>query len=83
MPATLWIIETSNASRGVRSGSSPARRAASMDLPAPGGPISSRLCPPAAAISNARLAVSIPRTSARSGIFPPSASPAGSGGEST
>ena len=34
----------------------PARARASMVLPVPGGPISSRLWPPAAAISSARLA---------------------------
>ena len=35
-------------------------------LPAPGGPVINTLCPPAAAISSARLACSCPRTSARS-----------------
>ena len=50
-----WIMLTSSASPGVRSGSSPGRRAASIDLPEPGGPISRRLWPPAAAISSARL----------------------------
>src|SRR6185437_14673895 len=74
---------TSSASRGVRSGSSAGRRAASMDLPAPGGPTSSRLWPPAAAISSARRAVSMPFTSARSGPGGTSAAPAGSGGAST
>ena len=44
----------------------PATRRAIIVLPAPGGPISSRLCPPAAAISSARRARSCPRTSARS-----------------
>ena len=34
--------------------------------PDPGGPMKSRLCPPAAAISRARRATSCPRTSARS-----------------
>jgi hypothetical protein len=37
-----------------------------MVLPLPGGPTISRLWPPAAAISRARLACSWPRTSARS-----------------
>ncbi len=41
-------------------------RAASMDLPEPGGPTMSRLCPPAAATSSARLALSWPLMSARS-----------------
>ena len=54
-PATQWIMLTSSASRGVRSGSRPGSRAASIDLPAPGGPISNRLWPPAAAISSAAL----------------------------
>jgi hypothetical protein len=83
MPATLWIMETSSASLGERSGSSPGSRAASIDLPDPGGPIISRLWPPAAAISTARLAVSIPLTSERSGARAASAIPAVSGGVST
>ena len=45
----------------------PGTRRAIIVLPAPGGPTSSRLCPPAAAISSARRASSCPRTSARSG----------------
>ena len=45
----------------------PGSRCASMLLPVPGGPISSRLCSPAAAISSARRAPAWPRTSARSG----------------
>ena len=48
-------------------GSRPARRCASIDLPVPGGPIISRLWPPAAAISSARLAAAWPLTSRRSG----------------
>ena len=48
-------------------GSSPAKRCASIDLPEPGGPTISRLWPPAAAISSARLAPAWPLTSARSG----------------
>ena len=47
-------------------GSRPGRRCASMLLPVPGGPTSSRLCPPAAAMISARLAAACPRTSARS-----------------
>ena len=39
---------------------------ASMVLPAPGGPIKIALCPPAAAISNARLMFSCPFTSEKS-----------------
>ena len=48
-----------------------------MDFPAPGGPTISRLWNPAAAISAARLAVSCPVTSAKSGLSwspPPSRS---------
>ena len=40
-----------------------------MDFPAPGGPISNKLCAPAAAISSARRAESMPRTWARSAAF--------------
>ena len=39
---------------------------ASMVLPAPGGPINIALCPPAAAISKARLIFSCPFTSQKS-----------------
>ena len=42
-------------------------RRASMDLPAPGEPMSRILCPPAAAISSARLTFSCPMTSEKSG----------------
>ncbi len=48
---------TSNASDGASGGRSPGSRAASIDLPEPGGPTINRLCEPAAAISSARLAV--------------------------
>ena len=58
---------TSRISAGSSGGSSPGSRAASIDLPAPGGPISSRLWLPAAAISSARLAVSWPLMSVSSG----------------
>ena len=44
----------------------PGRRAASIDLPLPGGPTMRRWWRPAAAISSARLAFSWPLTSARS-----------------
>ena len=51
---------------------------ASMVLPDPGGPISSRPWPPARAISSARRASAWPRTSARSGIaWRPAGGPAG------
>src|SRR3989339_1441128 len=45
---------------------------ASMDLPAPGGPIMMRLCPPDAAISRALLATAWPFTSEKSGPHPAS-----------
>ena len=57
---------TSSASAGSSGGNRPGRRAASIDLPAPGGPIISKLWPPAAVISSARLAVSWPLMSRRS-----------------
>ena len=61
-PATDATIDTSSASDGSSGGRIPGRQAASSDLPAPGGPLISRLCPPAAAISSARLATSCPLT---------------------
>ena len=57
---------TSRISLVVIGDSNPGRRAASIDFPDPGGPIISRLCPPAAAISAARLAFSFPLISRRS-----------------
>src|SRR5215216_595169 len=47
-----WV--TSRASSCSSGGSRPGRRLASMVLPAPGGPVRSRLWAPAAAISRAR-----------------------------
>ena len=78
-PATDWIIETSSSSRGPKGGRIEGRRAASIDLPAPGGPFISRLWPPAAAISRARLAPSWPLMSRRSDIGPAGAATAGCG----
>ena len=66
-PARLATAALSSASCSVMAGSRLLKRWASMDLPAPGGPTSSRPCPPAAAISRARLACTWPFTSARSG----------------
>ena len=66
-PATEWIRVTSSASARVSAGRIPGKRRASIVFPVPGGPISRRLCEPAAAISSARRARSCPRTSARSG----------------
>ena len=45
-------------------------RRAAIDLPAPGGPLISRLWPPAAATSSARRSAGWPRRSARSGTVP-------------
>ena len=46
------MIETSSASAAESGGSSPGRRAASIDLPEPGGPTIRRLWPPAALIAS-------------------------------
>ncbi len=40
-PAPEWIMETSSVSAGVIGGRIPGKSRASMDLPAPGGPIMS------------------------------------------
>ncbi len=61
-----WMSDTSSSSRGVSGGRIEGSRAASIDFPAPGGPFNKRLCPPAAAISSARLALSWPLISRRS-----------------
>ena len=63
-PATEATIDTSSNSEGASGGRMEGSRA-SIDLPALGGPTMSRLCPPAAAISSARLALSCPLISAR------------------
>ncbi len=65
-PATLWTTVASSASSKPSAGRMPGSRRASMVFPLPGGPKRSRLWPPAAAISRARLAASCPATSARS-----------------
>ena len=82
-PATEWIIDTSSSSRGVSGGRIDGRRWASIDLPAPGAPLIRRLWPPAAATSSARLALSWPLMSRRSGCGPADARSAGSGRDST
>ena len=79
-PAMEAIIDTSSASAGDSGGSRPGRRAASMDLPDPGGPAISRLWPPAAATSSARLAASWPLMSRRSGTETGASASLGSGG---
>ena len=78
-PAIEWISDTSSSSAGVSAGRMEGSRAASIDLPAPGGPLSSRLCEPAAAISSARLADSCPLMSRRSGSAPAGLRTAGRG----
>ena len=62
-----WILVASSASARVMGGRMDGSRRAIMLLPEPGGPTMSRSGPPAAAISRARLTVSWPRTSSRSG----------------
>src|SRR3546814_12581203 len=59
----------------------PGRQEASSDLPDPGGPLKSRLCPPAAATSSARLALSCPLFSDRQGPPDRFSARAGSGGD--
>jgi len=66
-PASDCTAALSRASSSLIFGRMPGRRAASIDLPAPGGPQKSRLWPPQAATSSARLASAWPCTSARSG----------------
>ena len=65
-----WIFVTVIASASVSGGRMPGRRRASIVLPVPGGPTKRTLWPPAAAISSARLAVSCPLTSEKSGSAP-------------
>src|ERR1700756_3417840 len=76
-------MPSSRASAGSSGGNMPGRRAASIDLPDPGGPVISRLCSPAAAISSARLALSWPLTSCRSRPAGRAAARLGSGGGSS
>ncbi len=66
-PSRLATAALSRASSRLISGSRPAKRWASIDLPEPGGPLINRLWWPAAAISSARLAAAWPLTSLRSG----------------
>jgi hypothetical protein len=56
VPATLWIFVMSKLSARVKSGIMVGKHRASMVFPLPGGPISNKLWPPAAEISNARFA---------------------------
>jgi hypothetical protein len=55
-PGQAGSAALASASSSLIGGSRPGRRCASIDLPVPAGPTSSRLWPPAAAISSARLA---------------------------
>lgn len=57
---------TSSASSSSSAGMMPGRRRASIVFPAPGGPLKSKWCPPAAATTRASTASSCPITSARS-----------------
>ena len=82
-PATECTIEVSSSSSAVSGGRRPGSLWASIDLPEPGGPVNSRLWPPAAAISSARLAPSWPFTSRRSGQAWPSTIGPGWGAPST
>ena len=66
-PAAEWIIVAASASARSSAGKTPVKRCASIVLPEPGAPTSSRWWPPAAAISRACRATGWPRTSARSG----------------
>ena len=68
MPATEWILVTSSASAKVISGMMEGMQRASIVLPVPGGPTSSRLCPPLTATSRARRATAWPLTKARSNL---------------
>ena len=65
-PATEWMAITSSDSSSVSAGRIVAIRRASIVFPAPGGPMRTRPCAPAAAISSARLALCCPTTSERS-----------------
>ena len=66
LPATDQMEVVSTASSKESAGKSVGMRRASIVLPEPGGPMRSALCPPAAAISSARLQLCWPRTSERS-----------------
>ncbi len=66
IPAMLWIFVLSIASSSDMGGMMVAMRFESIDLPEPGGPIMSRLCPPATATSMARLTWPWPLTSLKS-----------------
>ena len=68
-PATECTRVTSSASAKLRGGKIPGNRRANMVLPLPGGPTNTRLCPPAAAISNARRASACPFTSSKSSAY--------------
>ena len=74
-PRMECILVVSKDSSKVISGKMVGRRLASMLLPEPGGPMSSTLWQPLAAISRARLAYGWPFTSAKSRDSMASASP--------
>jgi len=60
LPGETQHAADSSASTSVIGGRMPAKRCASIDLPVPGGPTSSALWLPAAAISSARRAAACP-----------------------
>ena len=66
IPATEWSFVVPIASSKESGGSIVGIRFASILFPVPGEPIIRILCPPAAAISSARFALSCPLTSAKS-----------------
>jgi len=65
-PATEWIFVVSSDSYKLKGGKIDGSLLARIVFPAPGGPIKITLCPPAAAISKARLIFSCPFTSLKS-----------------
>ena len=73
----------SSASPGDSGGRIVGIRRASIVFPEPGAPIISTLCPPAAAISSARLASACPFTSAKSSSYRPAATSNGSAAPGT
>lgn len=66
LPPTECILVVSRASKSDNGGKIVGNRFANIVFPAPGGPIKITLCPPAAAISKARLMFSCPFTSSKS-----------------
>src|SRR5262249_61297141 len=65
-PEAEYTLVSCTFSSPVKGGRIPGSALASRDFPSPGGPIRRRLCPPAAAIQAAPLAVAWPRISPKS-----------------